>query len=158
MPNLYFYIIWSNKCKELSFHDILIDDDNWINFMIDNCDCSGVEYLKFILAQFRWELIDNNEIIVPKFINKFTNLKKISIDIFHRVYKDFLKFWQCLNVFVCEKKETIYVALELKSFNAKDCREILRCVEKDRLKIDSIQAEISSCGAEMMGIKTVSRK
>ena len=148
MHDLYFYIIWSNKCKRLSFHDVVIDNDNWINFMIDNCDCSGVEHLKFVNAQFWWGLIDNQEIIVPNFIKTFTNLEQISIEFFQSKYQQFLEFWHCLNVLVC--KQNVYVTLELRGFSDKNCHEILQAVEKNRLKIDSIRMEITMSEAKIM--------
>lgn len=51
----YFYIKWSHKCKELNvgclninlrrYIDINIDGDKWLEYVINNCDCSGIEYL-----------------------------------------------------------------------------------------------------------------
>ena len=148
MSPFYFYIIWSNKCKQLLFHDISDSDDKWIKFMIDNCDCSGIEYLEFVEARFWCTLIENSKILIPKWIEKFSNLKRISIHFFQSNYVEFVTFWQYLNKFI--RKQNVYVTLELKGFGERHCCGTFKAVDENRLKIDSIRMRISPDVAEMM--------
>ena len=78
-------IIWTNRC-----HDLIIDiqrshimDYKWCSFIIDNCDCGGIKYLKLNAEdfdkQFRSKLKHDYISLLEKFAQKFTNIYKLEI-------------------------------------------------------------------------------
>ena len=85
MNNLYFYIKWSKECKVLKLKKNL-GKVEWMKFVIDNCDCSGIEYfyahgLKLCLSN---ESNSNSIVtepinVVRNFAKLFCNLKKLEI-------------------------------------------------------------------------------
>ena len=44
-PGLYFHWSFSSKCKELELRCIHNIDKKWCDFIINNCDCSGIKNL-----------------------------------------------------------------------------------------------------------------
>lgn len=78
-------IIWTNRC-----HDLIIDiqknhimDYKWCSFIIDNCDCSGIKYLKlnaeWFHARFRSKIKPDHISLLGKFAQKFTNIHQVQI-------------------------------------------------------------------------------
>ena len=43
----YFYIKWSKKCDTLELNRLTNTSKNWCNYVINNCDCSGIRFLYF---------------------------------------------------------------------------------------------------------------
>ena len=45
IKTMYHYIKWSYKCQILWLENVENIDENWIKYVVDNCDCSGVQNL-----------------------------------------------------------------------------------------------------------------
>ena len=76
---MYYYIVWSCRCKILELIIRRIDE-HWIRFVIDNCDCSGVERL--ILNDISFSSLlhpdtKSTQLLVNKFAHKFNNLQSL---------------------------------------------------------------------------------
>ena len=93
MRNLCFYIKWSKKCKALKLQNNLgRDSDEWIKYISNNCDCSGIEYLQARNLQIKLtpqlqlesQLNSNSnsqvESTAYKLAQKFCNLKQLEIE------------------------------------------------------------------------------
>ena len=150
MHRLHFWIMWSNKCKELYIYKTSMEegDDEWFNFVINKCDCSGIKYLSFKNATICCDLIswghknDDNEIDVEKlftkFLEQFINLKKIHFS-FMQNFEDFIDFWKYINPVIC--KNNIFVEINIESFFEREYDMLIEAIEKDEVKIDSIEVE-----------------
>ena len=80
----YFNIIWSYKCKNLYVGNVKNANDKWIQFVIDNCDCNGIEGLHLLNASLSLnKLYQENEKtcrdLVEKFANNFQSLNNFKI-------------------------------------------------------------------------------
>ena len=156
MYNLYFYIIWTNKCQQLYLHKMSTHIDNkWLQFVIDNCDCSGITHWTLDQVNFYGSLGDDNNnnnkdiygkstsILFSKFIEKFTNVNKIDI-CFYENSDYFNKFWEYLNSFVCKNKNNnVYVSLEMIRFDEDDYEELTDIIDEYNFKIDEIKLQLS---------------
>ena len=150
MYNLYFYIIWSNKCQQLYLHGMQSQiDDEWINFVIDNCDCSGIKFLDLYQLEIRIKHISdkNQSILFSKLIKKFINLDRVNITLFEDGYNYFVTFWKCLNVLVC--KNDTFVSLYLDFFAEQNYQELTDIVQKNKIRVSEIHLDLSPCDAKM---------
>lgn len=75
--SLYFYLQWTNKCESLFFDKIPNWDVEWCNYIIDNCDCSNVEWIGLFYVNFNLDSIKNEsskKLLLKKLGAKFINL------------------------------------------------------------------------------------
>ena len=84
IETMYYYIKWSYKCQILRlqyFYDI---DENWIKYVVDNCDCSGVQTFVIKNVSFNHLLNDSDrkstQLLINKFCQKFENLQRLTIN------------------------------------------------------------------------------
>ena len=114
--SLYFFIIWTNKCETLEL--AWIDDDikkEWIQHVVDKCDCSGITELCFDHVSFEKMLNKNaaaaltpelatipvsSEVLslFETFAKKFINLRRLTFDIYTGCDDALLLLWKFLNV------------------------------------------------------------
>ena len=52
ITSLYFSIKWSNKCKHLIIDNLSNIDNKWCQYIIQHCDCSGIECLEIVDMTF----------------------------------------------------------------------------------------------------------
>ena len=98
---------WSKKCHYLELKKI---NKFWCDFVINNCDCSGIKHLKF------WNTVivdddDDEVILVPlliKLANKFTGINKLSFE-FSRLHKNFGILLQALKPIINKNNTEIHV-------------------------------------------------
>ena len=93
--NLYFYILWSYKCEELYLNSLKKIDNEWCNFVIDNCDCRGIRYLTLDNVEFHSKII-NKHLVFSRLAKKFTNLEKLDIILWYQGIENAVLFWQQL--------------------------------------------------------------
>ena len=93
--NLYFYILWSYKCQQLYLSLLKKIDNKWCNFVIYNCDCSGIKHLTLDDIEFHSKIV-NKHLIFSRLAKKFTNLKKLDIILWYEGIENALLFWQQL--------------------------------------------------------------
>ena len=100
----YFFLLWTNKCKQLSLQRLQEINKKWWNYVIDNCDCTGIETLIIDSIVFYWQYEKYEQQseekekllqLLHNFANKFTNIKKLEI-----IYENFdiciLLLWKYL--------------------------------------------------------------
>ena len=85
-------IVWSHRCRELDLYitDGHLIDTKWCNLIINECDCTGIQYLSVDMchSQMKHKPIiktDSNyklhlSALFDKFAQKFTNIKKLEIN------------------------------------------------------------------------------
>ena len=87
ITSMYYFIMWSHRCQILRLHLENIDE-NWIKYVIDNCDCSGVETLKMRNISLNNRLLNpqikSTQLLMDKFVQKFKNLQRLKIEIRHK--------------------------------------------------------------------------
>ena len=119
--DLYFYVGWTNKCEKIILN-IQGITKNWCNFVIQNCDCSGVKVLSLNNISFLFmndtadkkdndNDNDNNQLLLKKFILKFENLQRLEIHFFQRCDHYTLLFLKFLKQLII--KNNIQVTLIL---------------------------------------------
>lgn len=77
------YIKWSHRCQILTLNLDGIEH-NWIKYVIDNCDCTGmqtliIEYISFNGLPARDTDPESIELSMKKFAQKFKNLQRLKI-------------------------------------------------------------------------------
>ena len=115
IQHLYFYIIWSRKCKKLHLDEVKNIDDKWCEFVIDNCDCSGTTHLIFRSIEFVYD--SNGEILFPQLAKKFINLKILDIELCCQGIQVIVLFLQTLAPII--KKNNVKISLST-NFKEKD--------------------------------------
>ena len=86
----YFPIEWSNKCQRLIWLGIKHMPAEWCDFIINNCDCTGIEYFdqqaSFTVSGAKGQGKGQGKVGVSKIIkqlaNKFINLKVCNLDLY----------------------------------------------------------------------------
>ena len=91
-----FYRIWSNKCSELELCKIENVSEDWVKFVIKNCDCSGIEILtlnNILIKHMKEPLLQQLALL-------FVNIQQLSISIDLEIvpigYENIVSFWQFL--------------------------------------------------------------
>ena len=132
ITSLYFAVKWSNKCQHLAINDVKNIDNKWCKYIIENCDCSGIECLEIIdmefeldnqlerAAEFNNSLINSDlykstKGLIKEMALKFSNsknFKQLNISVSkpgwqYRYYSCLLLFWSFLNDVINQNK--IYV-------------------------------------------------
>ena len=139
MTNLYFYILWSNKCCQLTLRGIQNIDKNWCNFVIDNCDCSNIEHLSLGNVKFESNV---DQAIVSKLAQKLVHLKKLDITIWDRGVEKISVFWQSLKPMI--EKNNTYVAISASFSSPKSVGAFENFIHNYKIKINKIYFTINS--------------
>ena len=145
ISNLYFYILWSNKCRELILLGIENIDKNWCNFVIDNCDCSNIQYLRLDNVKFESNI---DQIIVSKLAQKFVDLKNLEIMLWDQGIKDISLFWQSLIPII--EKNNSYVDISTCFFFRRSVIAFEKFIDNYKIKINKIQLSINSETMKLM--------
>ena len=105
----WYYRIWSNKCKKLAiqFADI---SENWFNFVIKNCDCSGIEWFYWADVTFN-DKIPTKEPILKQFALKFVNLKRLKLHFDIKCETNTLSLLKLLRPIISKNNGKIEVSL-----------------------------------------------
>ena len=156
---LYFYIIWSYKCEQLTLEWVKNISDQWFNFVIENCDCSGIKRLWFHNIRclssksnndyysdnqemYTIHLSPSKELMLKKFALKFSNLEKLIINFSYNlsnVDSCVLLIWKFLLPII--KKNNVQV--ELSTFElGKGYHLLNEIIEKEKLQIHTLRAPI----------------
>lgn len=73
----YVPIIWSQKCRYLELK--ILDCSKYFDFVINNCDCSGIKRLHLIEDKNTSFSSKLNHNVLSKFAQKFTNITKLRV-------------------------------------------------------------------------------
>ena len=119
MSHYYFFILWTNKCQKLSLFRLKVNK-KWCNYVIDNCDCTGIETLILDGIKFAYDWKHDKKLesdngkslkslkLLNDFTNKFQNLKKLTIN-----YRKFdvyvLLLWKYLLTIILKNNGQIIV-------------------------------------------------
>ena len=133
--DMYYYIMWSKRCKTLTLNldDI---DENWIKYVIDNCDCCGVETILIEDISFSESLnpdTKSTQMLFNKFSQKFTNLQSL------KVIQIPLRKNMCLVLLLrylsgIIKKNKTMVALKV-NCGFGDCDELVKMIQETEIAI-----------------------
>ena len=116
LASMYYYIRWSCRCQilRLNVHDV---DGNWIKYVIDNCDCRGVQTLTIENISFSDSLnvkMRSTQLLCNKFAQKFENLQRLKIKQYSNEKNGCLiLLLRCLNPII--KKNNIPMSLRVDS-------------------------------------------
>ena len=116
MRNLYFYINWSSECQQLI---LSMGDEQeweisqqWCDYVVDYCDCSGVKSLIIQGMEFRCLMYDKStQETIYKFAQKFQNLKQLSISRKSRIDKCCLHLLTALNQVIVQNNTHVQMRL-----------------------------------------------
>ena len=126
-------------------------DKNWIGFVIDNCDCSGVERL--ILNDISFSSLINSEtkstqLLFNKFAQKFNNLQSLKV-MLDQVKKNvcLILLLRCLSPII--KQNSTMVELDVDS-SFIDCDKLVKMIQDTGIKIYQLSVWITE--PESIGI------
>ena len=139
IDDLYFYRIWTNKCRQLVLR-LKNMSKQWLEFVIQHCDCSNVTGLQLCLV--RDNGIEIDEMILTRFASKFSGLQYLTV-VFSDMFDDFdhsiLLLWELLTPMIKKHNGTIEMILDDFRELSQDASSLLQdTIEKQHLKIDKI--------------------
>ena len=139
IQRMYYNIIWSKNCHTLVIKDFI--DNDWCNYVINNCDCSGIKNLYF---DYTWVngSTKNQLITIKKFAHKFKNLKYLRLSIFINFNETLYLFWKYLQTMI-KTNDTfveLFICNELNDDGYTRLNDIMK--EKDS-RIDCIDLVIN---------------
>ena len=139
--DMLYYVMWSNRCKTLKLKLDRIDE-NWIKYVIDNCDCSGVETFLIEDISFSESLnpdTKSTQMLFNKFSQKFTNLQSLKIaECQLRKNMCLVLLLRCLSGII--KKNKTVVELKVNS-GFPDCDKLVKMIQ---------DTEIAICGLNVL--------
>ena len=144
--NLYFYIIWSVKCRVLMLEQIQNISENWCKFVINYCDCSGIEYLKlygktFAFDNKKFKNKISKRLLLEKLASKFTNLKRLSIYFYRECDSCVLLFWQLLKPIIEKNNGIVELGIH-RMFSGAQFGQLNEIIDKSKLKITKLNISI----------------
>ena len=80
--HMYYHLMWTNKCHTLIINGLKEIESGWCQYIIDNCDCSGIKKLVFDGITFCTQmnnLENSTKLLLTKLGQKFENLEHIVI-------------------------------------------------------------------------------
>ena len=83
--NSYLYIIWTRQCREIQIGGCKGFSKRWCNYVIKNCDCSGVKVLSLRNVPFLCDTDHNpaNRSLMKTLASKFTGIKRLKLSFVH---------------------------------------------------------------------------
>ena len=139
----FYYLLWTNKCHTLIFNGLKGIDSKWCQYIIDNCDCTGVKKVVFdgiTFCNVMSGLENSTKLLLEKFAEKFKNLKHVVIrhSSLDRGYHNpcLVELMWYLSKII--KKNKTRVALSIMS-NTKDCDKLVKVFRETRIMIDGLK-------------------
>ena len=136
-------ILWSNTCNNLRLGSVKPIDEKWCDYVIDNCDCSGIKTLTIYGSQFDERYFDvknkSTQVLFAKLANKFENLNKLTIDAdYHKFDECVFLFLRLLQRIMCQNdtKVELFVGTNLEESKYDTIND---CIQKSKAKIDRIK-------------------
>ena len=155
----YFNIIWTNKCTKLEWFMLTQISKDWCNFVINNCDCSGVKHLIIDDVSFNVNVnvnvdlrsnsnkntngnINGNEIsLLSSLAQKFVSIEKLDIILVSTDYATELGLlWQGF-ASVIEKNNT-YVTFTIRKSRSPIQKQLLTFIDKNNIRINQIVSRL----------------
>ena len=136
-------VIFSKKCQYLHLSNVSPIDEDWCNFMIDNCDCSGIKHLIMDKTELVMDLnVDGGKRTtsntLEKFAKQFINIEKFDLGLVLDSCQSELELWSLLKPII--EKNNTYVTLlecEYEFYAKKDQMAKLRdFIRKEEMKVD----------------------
>ena len=130
----YFYITWSKTCDTL---ELTTTSKNWCEYVINNCDCSGIKFLHFHNVTFSF----NDQLLIKQFAMKFKNLNRLKFGFLNQCDSGVLLFWKSLKETI--DKNNVKIELKMKQYlNKKEYNKLNSIIDESKLKIDQIYVVI----------------
>ena len=129
ISNMYYYIKWSYKCKILKLRLEHIGE-SWIKYVIDNCDCSGVQTLIMQYISFS----ESTQLLLNKFCQKFKNLQSLNITLEEKITNMglILSLLRCLSPIMKENNAMLVLQIYA-SFPDRD--ELVKTIQDTEIKV-----------------------
>ena len=129
--DVYFYRMWSNKCKELVLSPMGNIDSNWCKYVINHCDCSGIKILELRGIEFCDKAsININQCLLKQLLLKFNNLEKLSLYFSKRFDSNISFLIQCLRPIIKSNDGSIELEFD---YSFTDWDKINKIWNKDNL-------------------------
>ena len=132
IDTIYFPIIWSNKCKNLILNDCEnnISNNKWFNFIINNCDCSGIKHIQINDSGYGSEKKFTTSgkytnALMVKFSRQFTSLTRLSVGLSY-VNKMSLRLL-CIFKYIINRNNG-YIELNFESIKLNDVKIVLKLI------------------------------
>ena len=146
IDDLYFYRIWTNKCRELNLTCRKSVSKDWCEFVIKNCDCSSVRNL--ILCGIKFDNQSINESTLKQLASKFVNLRQLKIEFSWAVDENVLIFWQLLHSIVL--KNNVKVELNVFSLDSESLSQLNKMIENRDVKISKLTLTLWCSSTDIM--------
>ena len=141
VKHMYYYLKWSHRCKILRLVDLPDINENWIKYVIDNCDCNGIQTL--IIDNISVNSLLNPEtkstqLLFNKLAQKFQNLQRLSLKMNQDKAKKsmFLVSLKCLRPII--KKTSTVMTLKLHSGFA-ECDKLAKIIQDTGIKMSHLK-------------------
>ena len=133
--NLYFYIGWTKVLKTLNLLTISDIGDDWCQYVIDKCDCTGIHKLYFDEISFKLHP-DIETKILKSLALKFENLKVMELSHYGtELHSSLLLFWKLLTPII--SKNNTYVTFSTSTRWSNDMyNNLLKMIQETKNKID----------------------
>lgn len=90
----YFHMQWTNNCQELIIDRQRNIPNDWCDYIVKNCDCTGIKTLHMRSLTFN-KSIDKSSL--EKLAQKFINLTKLQISFWNTSDESVFLLWKLLN-------------------------------------------------------------
>ena len=145
LRDLHFSFVWTNKCQILELKGMNVDEE-WIQFVIDNCDCSNIETLDWASVDIVGVIED--DALLKQFAQKFQSLKELTIrERGKRNNKTFISIWTYLHDII--DKNNALVTIDTDVFTKDNGTRLCDMIDKNNTKIDAITFWFRDYGYEI---------
>ena len=149
IANHNFNIIWSTRCQTLQLSCLNNICPKYCQFIIDNCDCSGIRYLNMHNIQFS----SQSSYLLSKLGQKFSNIKKLRLSWFSKYETNFQLFWQGLDSSICKnngKVELITIDLARDKTSSESLFEYVR---NGNVTVTDLSLSLKICNNNILAFK-----
>ena len=132
--DLYFYRIWSYKCKQLVL-TLNNMSQQWLKFVVQHCDCSNVNTLKLFLV--RTDDTEIDKMILTRFVSNLMGLQHLKLVFQSKFDHNVLLVWKLLTPTIEKRNGTVEMILDDNGKLAHDESQLLQnTIKQNRLKIN----------------------
>ena len=150
--DLYFYRIWSNKCKELQLIHVKYISQHWCKFVMQHCDFSNINNLTLQQVSFDYE--STNGSLLKHLASKFISLKQLNIYFYGIGNESVISFWQLLKPIILKNKVMVQLNIHdmkiVNDYSDYDLDSLNKILKQEDLKINKLIVRPGLCGHRMI--------
>ena len=141
--NSYFPIFWTDKCETLLISQLGSIKYEFCEYIINNCDCSGIKLLylnniSFTIDDYGDTQIDES---FSKFALKFSNLKCLRLGLWAGCDSYVSRLWESFKPII--KANKTHVEAMIGQMSIDKHIKLNTAIEKSKLKISQLEADLS---------------